>query len=365
MGIKVCHMTSVHKRYDGRIFQRECRTLHHLGFDVYLVVADEYPDEIKDGIRICSTGICANNRIERMTKASKSVYNRALEIDADVYHFHDPELLPYGAKLKKRGKKVIFDSHEDTVEQIIDKKYLLFPGLVSRIYGKYQSRIVALLDAVVVVSPNFIKRFETKARKVHVITNYPELKPMIHSDRTKKQICFTGGCSAMWCNEGIAEAVSELDCEYIMAGPGEKEYISYVLQKGNGHAKYLGLLSYEDSLLLQAESLAGAMVNNSTQLIHNGGTMGNTKMFEYMMNGLPIICSDVLLWRSVVEKHDCGICVDPYDVDSIRKGIRYLIENPDRAKQMGENGRKAVEKEYNWDTQKEIIDQLYNEILGV
>ncbi|MBH8881312.1 glycosyltransferase family 1 protein, partial [Pseudomonas aeruginosa] len=48
---KVAHLTSVHSRYDIRIFRKQCRTLSQYGYDVYLVVADGKGDEVKDGVR--------------------------------------------------------------------------------------------------------------------------------------------------------------------------------------------------------------------------------------------------------------------------------------------------------------------------
>ena len=82
-------------------------------------------------------------RLERMTSFAKKVYEAALAVDADIYHLHDPELLPYGLKLKKRGKKVIFDRHEVYVEQIREKAYLprWIRGLIAGVYGMYQSHV--------------------------------------------------------------------------------------------------------------------------------------------------------------------------------------------------------------------------------
>ena len=57
-------------------------------------------------------------------------------MDADIYHLHDPELMSLGLKLKRQGKRVVFDSHEDVPMQILIKEYLpkWSRGIVKRIY---------------------------------------------------------------------------------------------------------------------------------------------------------------------------------------------------------------------------------------
>lgn len=361
--IKICHMTSVHKREDGRIFKRECVSLQEAGYEVYLVVADDKPDEIKNGVHICSVNIKPQNRVERMTKAAKCVFRKALEINAQVYHFHDPELMPYGYKLKKMGKKVIFDSHEDTAIQILDKKYLIAPKIASKIFKFYQNYIIKRLDAVIIVTPNFTEKFKGAEKRVYVITNYPELMPVPDRTEIKRQVCFTGSCFPEWCNVETAEAVSELNCEYLIAGTGDKSFIDEVIAKGKGKTKYLGQISRDEAFRIQTESVAGMVVSRASQEILNGGSLGVTKLFEYMMNGLPVICSNVRLWREVVEQYECGICVDPFDIHSIREGIEYMLMDPDRARKMGNNGRKAVEERFNWKTQKEELLRIYRKVL--
>ena len=96
--IKVCHMTSAHGPEDVRIFHKECVSLAKAGYDVYLVErGDSYE---KNGVHIVGVGQPSGGRLSRMTSFAKKVYQAALALDADIYHFHDPELLPYGLKLK-------------------------------------------------------------------------------------------------------------------------------------------------------------------------------------------------------------------------------------------------------------------------
>ena len=89
-----------------------------------------------------------------------------------------------------------------------------------------------------------------------------------------------------------------------------------------------------------------------------------TKLFEYMALGLPVITSDFLLYRDVVERHQCGFCISPYDTDQLTAKLTYLIEHPNEARLMGERGRLAVEQSYNWTTEARKLLDFYTLVLS-
>ena len=99
------------------------------------------------------------------------------------------------------------------------------------------------------------------------------------------------------------------------------------------------------------------------------GTLGNTKLFEEMLHELPVIATDFRLWKEIVEGNDCGICVDPNDVNQIKDAVTLLMKEPERAKKMGKNGRKVILEKYNWKSQEknlfEAYDMLKTEIVGL
>ncbi len=83
------------------------------------------------------------------------------------------------------------------------------------------------------------------------------------------------------------------------------------------------------------------------------------KMFEYMAAGIPVIASDFPLWREIVEGNECGICVDPLDEKQIAEAIQYLVDHPEEAKRMGDNGRRAIEQKYSWEMEAKKLIAMY------
>ena len=85
------HLTSVHGRYDQRIFRKECRSLVLLGYDVALIAADGKSDEVSDGVNITAVA-SASSRVERLVKILWRMFKKAENAQGDLYQVHDPEL---------------------------------------------------------------------------------------------------------------------------------------------------------------------------------------------------------------------------------------------------------------------------------
>lgn len=358
--MKVCHVTSAHNRYDIRIFEKECISLAKNDYDVTLIVNDDEKGEIKNGVKIASTGFKPSGRRQRMISSMKYVWAKMLEADANIYHFHDPGLLPYGLKLKRQGKKVIFDSHEDVPAQILDKEWIPFylRRIISRLYKTYESYVVKRIDAVVAATPHIAEQFEGRAHKITVINNYPKLDDIIFHDtpfeERKPIVCYAGGISEQRGESIMVEAVKDLDAILIIAGehdlPGEheKSEIEGVI--------YPGKLNREEINKLYSRAVVGLVVLQPTA---NYFYSLPIKMFEYMAAGLPFVASNFPLWKRIVEENGCGICVDSGKADEVRAAVKELLDNPSRAQSMGRKGREAVEKKYNWDIEKEKLMKLY------
>lgn len=363
---KVCHMTSVHRPEDVRIFHKECVSLAKAGYDVYLVEQGKSYD--KGGVHIVGVGDLPQGRLKRMTQGAKAVYQRALSLDADIYHFHDPELLPYGLKLKQKGKKVIFDSHEDTLESILEKSWIPAPArsMAYRAFRGEQERVCRAIDAVVTVTPHLTDYFSALNRRTVQIANFPILQTgALVPDYSEKALVFAGGISAQWNHHTILKAMEAVpQCRYLLCGAVKDDYLHTLrMLPAWNCVDFPGKLPHDEVAAFMSKASVGmAILSYCRNSDGKNGTMGNTKIFEEMMAGLPVICTDFVRWREFVERWHCGICVDPSNVGEIADAIRYLFDHPDEARQMGENGRRAVEEEFNWAHEEKKLLALYAEL---
>lgn len=364
---KVCHITSAHGPEDVRIFYKECVSLARAGYETYLVQRGK--DYEKNGVHIKGFGEVTGGRLKRMTQVARRAYKTALTVNADIYHFHDPEFLPYGLKLKKQGKIVIFDSHEDTLGSILEKEWIPLPTrkIVYAWFRGLQEEVCRQIDAVVTVTPHVTVFFQQINPRVKQISNFPILTEAIPDIlRQPGTLVFAGGVNPSWNHHTIIRALEKLpECRYLFCGPVQNTYLQELkaLPAWN-RAQYLGEIPHtEVSKLLASSAIGMAVISYCRNSDWKNGTMGNTKIFEEMMAGLPVICTDFTLWQEFVDRWHCGLLVNPNDPEAIAAAVQYLLSHPDEAQQMGENGRRAVKEEFNWDIEEKKLFALYEEIL--
>lgn len=352
--MRICHVTDAHSPFDDRIYLKECISLSQAGYITYIAARGN--DCVSGGIHIIGCGE-PKGRVDRMLFFARRVYRKAASLDCDVYHFHDPELLPYALKMKRRGKKVIFDSHEDVPAQILDKTWIprFLRKTVSACYRRYETYVVSRIDAVVTATPHIAKQFKGRAGKVVTVNNYPRLDDIVFHDTPFEDrdriICYAGGIDEMRGETVMVEAMRDVDGVLVLAGEHER--------KEWRNVKYIGRIDRGGINELYGRSIAGLVLLLPTNNYINSLPI---KMFEYMAAGLPFIASDFPLWKEIVEKNRCGICVEPTNIDKVKSACEFLISHPDIGRQMGAAGRKLVVDEYNWDNERNKLLKLYEEL---
>ena len=347
---KICHLTSVHSKKDTRIFYKECKTLVDTGYDVTLVVQNDR-DEVIDGVKILGIDT-PKNRKERMSRTTRQVYQRALECNADIYHFHDPELMPLGLRLKRRGKKVIYDVHEDVPRQILSKQWIpaLLRKTISWTVERIENYAAKRFDYILTATPYIRYRFLKINRKSIDINNFPFLSEL-HIPNTdwrskEKLVCYVGGIGRVRGIQEMVQAIGMTPYSMLLAGNFESSVEREIALQQDGWRQVieLGHINRTEVKEVLSRSMAGLVVLHP---IINYIDALPVKMFEYMSAGIPVIASKFPLWNEIIEGNNCGICVDPLNVNEIADAINWIMDYPEQAKQMGENGRKVVKEKYN------------------
>lgn len=365
--MKVCHFTTVHPRDDGRVFYKQCISCVKNGIDTFLVVADGKGDSTVQGVSVIDVGVVGKNKLVRIAGLKRKLFNCLLEIDADIYQFHDPELLHVGKKLKKVGKKVVYDSHEDAPKQILYKKWLgalFFRKLVSREFNIYEKRVVKQLDGLISVIDEITNKFECKQKAT--IKNYPITdifrSSVVDFKKKKKQFIYVGSLSEERGLLDYIDALSYFSNDYSLLLVGSFSSVQFEKNckkhKNWNRVIYKGFVQLDQLPPLISESLVGLSVLHAEE---NYLTSLPTKGFEYISSGTPIIYSSFAYWEPYFK--GCGLSVKPNQSEQIAQKIKELISTQEVYTNYQQKGlEKSVT--YSWENEATKLIQFYDNING-
>ena len=371
MKTRVCHITSAHSANDIRIFHKECVSLVEYGYEVHLVATGTLSPDAKGVIHHVLPMSLRFGRLGRTLFRSFHAYRLAKATQATLFHIHDPELLPYALLLKRQGNYVIYDAHEDVPRDVLTKAWIplyLRPG-IAWLIEKIENFIARRIDKVIAATPHICKRFKNVEAHSVEVKNYPKLNE-VSSVFSKKRLdsdlptlCYVGVISQ---KRGIVEmikAVETLAARLILAGTFIDSKTEKLVRDlpGWSNVDFRGSVSRQVIADIFSESQIGLCV------LHPSVTYIESlpiKLFEYMSAGLPVVSSNFLNWRTIVEQTNSGLCVDPMNVSEIIDAIKWILDNPEEAKKMGENGINAVENNYNWDTEADSLSSVYYQLIN-
>ena len=82
------------------------------------------------------------------------------------------------------------------------------------------------------------------------------------------------------------------------------------------------------------------------------------------MCGKPFLANKDTATVDLVNRENCGISVEAYDVGNIKEAIIKLRDNPSLCQKYGKNAREAYERIYKWDIMAERLQKLYEKLLN-
>ncbi len=370
-------LSSVHLAFDTRIFQKEARSLARAGFEVTIIAQEDLAHQDAEKIRILPLPR-PKNRLHRMLRTLHIAF-LALRQRADLYAFHDPELLPVGVLLKLLTRsRVVYDIHEIVPQQILTKEWLPRPlrFLALKLYQLVERLTLPLLDGLVLVVSSQLKYYPDYRTQVvmnYPLPNYTSLRLPKDPEAAKRPtLIYAGSIRAIRGLYEMLELVRRLKPSYPeillrLVGPivpvaEEVRVRDLISSYGiNSNVELQGRVSHPEVHHQISRSDIGLA------LIHPDPTYLDalfTKAFEYMMMGKPVVISNTPLWQEIIQETRCGLAVDPLNPEAVEAAVLRLLKDETLCREMGERGREAVLGKYNWDVEGEKLVQFYQELIN-
>ncbi len=361
---KICIITTVHSPFDVRIFYREAKTLSALKeCEIYLIAPYDKNKTI-DKVKIIQLPIKKGRFYRFLIKDLKALFE-ALKLNANIYHFHDFELIPIGLTLKLFGKKIIYDVHENVSSQIYSKEYIpsFLRKMVSFVVKFAEYLSLSLFDKIIIAGEDIglQPHFRKFSHKIVLLRNFPVIslseKDVFPKPQDKINFIYTGGLSE---DRGILELIQAFrevrgaNAELLLLGSfASNDFKKRVMDeiKGCDNIRYISSVSYKEMFAILVKCHVGLICFKPTP--NNIGALSgrNNKIYEYMQAGLAIIGSNFPSWKEFIEGNSIGITVDPYDPSQIKEAMEFFITNLIELSRMERNAR-LLSREFSWEKRK-------------
>ena len=358
---KFCFFTGTDRHHDEVLIYRQAKSLIDNGYDVYFIVSDNEPEEMKSGVHIVPNGAKRKSYLERTFVTPFLSYKKAKKLDADVYQTHSVDQIIVGLWLKRRGKRVIF--HQREGHPYTFKRKSRFPKWLTDVLVYFMvvwmKNVLKSYDTVIAVTDDIASFMrEWGLKNVVVQGNYPIINPnykLTFEDYSSREnrVLYFGVIYTISCQEYLLDALKKTDgVSYLLAGKfnsGNSYFERLKVHPMWKNVEFIDGFQHEELVSFFKKSTICNVLRDFSKTQSPNGSLGIIKVFESMEAGLPIICSDVPVYRRLMEEYKCGILVDPTNSDEIAKAINYLVTHKEEAYKMGQEGRRAVMEKYSWD----------------
>jgi glycosyltransferase involved in cell wall biosynthesis len=297
---------------------------------------------------------------------------------ADLYHFHDPELLPLGLVLARlTGRPVVYDAHEYYRDEIATRPWIPRPlrRIAAETVHAVESLVARRIAAVVAVNEHMAAGFRARGARAVAVHNYPSLAAypdapplpdepvaayvgLLTRDRGLEVAWRAGGLLKRLVSSARVEITGRID--WSEAG-GDVPRVAARWEQEAG-ARLVGVVPAGEIPATLARVSAGWIPFQATP--NNRRTIP-LKLLEYMAAGRPVVASDIGFMAAIVRDAGCGLLVPPADAEAHARALAFLLTHPDEARAMGGRGRRAIEERYSWEAESSRLLGLYADLLGV
>ncbi len=390
---KICFLADSHDLYDDRIYWKEACSLARAGFEVHYILAGDHQEEgtTAEGIHFYTIrkDISGNRYLNYILKRynRKGLYPCMLKAaeatKAEVFHLHDLKLLSLVEALKKlpNKPKVVYDVHEPYPENIVDYEHGIANGVLRKRYAawirKWEKRQSAMCDLIITTEENLQQRFKEyfPGTPVEIIYNYSNFDYHTADDSPVKKeydAIYTGGITKLRGAINILKAITMVreklpTFRMLFIGtwfPPElkSEMKDFVTSHDlRDHVVMNDSVPYNEVVSFYGKSKIGLGIFLP---IPTHRIILQIKIFEYMNMGLPIVGSNFGHISEIIQKHHCGIVVDPESPDEIAAALVKLLSEDEVYRQLSQNGRQAAEKHFKWELMEKKLTGIYQKLIS-
>jgi glycosyltransferase involved in cell wall biosynthesis len=363
--MRICMLSSLHSADDVRIVEKEARCLLAAGHHVTVVARPPAPAE-PGGIDFKLLDLPDVPRWKRPWVMGRAALALARSSRPDVVQFHDPELIFAALSLRKDGRRVIYDVHEDVPADIRSKRWI--PGrlrpFVALLAGALERLTARRFDAIVAATPTIAERFQRYGARVVLIRNSVKLSEFMQDaieTPRRRQAAYVGRISFDRGLVEMVEACRGLGLPLVMAGSIGAEEKTWLAHHEEG-VEWRGRLDRKAIARLLSQSTVGFCFLHAEA---NYLRALPTKIFEYMAAGLPVITSDLPVAKEIVEQARCGLVVANNDPEALKQALSQLAGDSAEVSAMGSRGRAAAGRLYNWEHDAAALVELYGRLSPV
>jgi glycosyltransferase involved in cell wall biosynthesis len=376
----VVHLSTAHSTGDTRIYHKELQTLAAQGYDCHYVVFDDGEMKTRNGVQLHPIG-SRDSRLKRWRDLPQ-LYSKASDIDADVYHIHDWDLIPVGVALRRwTSGKVIYDVHEDYPHIIRDRDWI--PDLIRPVVDSVFPRLEALasnyFDGVIAATEWVADSLHDRGvSDITTIRNFPKTQSIDIKDETTETtdseytLVYVGSLSEIRGLMDMIEVVAELrdrgrSVSLVCLGKFTSERFEHDARTRirsldvEDSIEFLGWVDYQQMFQYLSTADVGLALYELDVEHYEAGIP--TKLFEYMYAGLPVIITNIQATERYVSR-DWGRIVPEHETGKQADVIADLLDDPALRSEMGSAGRNAVESQFSWESEQEKLLELYEDVLS-
>lgn len=367
---RVVHLSTVHHPHDTRILYRECVSLKDNGYDVTLLVCSDKPINV-DGVNIV-TFPPPKNRSMRMSLTAYQFLKKAIELDADIYHFHDPELIPWMLLLKIfKQKKIIFDVHENIIGSLTDRDWIPKPLLHVILNSAKIFLPIIMRPFNIIFAERSYSNIYPWVKDYEVICNFPKTKNFPKRNLEKYPVFSVVYIGGITIPRGVIEMLDALqilqnrniNVDFYLIGkvslPKNVTLEKLIEERSLKNVKFYSYTPQPEAMEIIARCHLGLAILHP---VANYLISYPTKIFEYMGCGIPFITSDFPLYQQIIDKWQCGLTTNPQDAKQLADKIEALTKEPEKLLDMGARGGQAVDSEYSWVFEETKLLSLYQKL---